>query len=1097
MPQYTLTDTVTGRVVTVERPSPPSEEEAARYLELPQFRAPEEPGVGARALQKMREALSPVLGETDNQTLRREQQSAAFAAMAPEIAAHVAQQPGTETVLARMEGGAPTAIEQAVFTPAPGTPQIPMIPQQEGKAAQIGAGVVNTLSSVVNTLPTPGGLVAGMGRAPAAAVLALGAPSLARGTVEGVQTLADSDASLQEKATAGTGLALVAAGGVVGARQLRKVRVAEAGKIVEVPEGSLPGAFRAVVDDAAPPAAPLPDTVPAPPPVGQTAARAPEIAAPSATAKPLGLLESAKQSPDILPEVKAGLAGFYEPQSNKVTLAEATKRIDAAGDLQSAKSQVLRNESPDAVTQAMGLELVRKFQIENRLDDASDLLFDMARKAKTQGQAIQILSTLSRGTPDGMAAYAARLLDRKLTAAELAEINAGMKRVAAAQSPEVRFARQADLLEQINSKVPASLGEKLRAAQNMSMLLNPKTLVRNVGGNVLMAFGELGSDVLVPAVDSGVSVFTGRRTASGPQMVEYFKGLAQPARDFAAGYKQGQYEGATRAQSAKEGFKTMATLAKLTSSRAVQLSDINSAYRTVFSQPLLRMMEKGLTVGLGVPDRAFYTARLRASLRSQMKAADAAAPTGAMLDRAALEAARAIYQDPNFVSARLNEIRRTLNFGDKRQFGLGQVILPFTQVPGSLLLRGVEYSPAGFVRAAYRQIAPESWGGVKGFDQRAFVQDFSRALSGTAALTATGYYLSKLGVVTGAPDDDRDVEAVRRTLGVGAYRINVSELKRRMQSMDWSTPAKQAEVGDVMVSYDWAQPVAFPVALGADLADSQKRNQQRAVSGRLVRSTSDVLNAIISGARTIEEQPMLTGLSGFFSAAANAARGEGAGTIEALYGSMLNLPGVFLPTAVRGMQHFIDNRVYETRGTDAMESAYLRTAANVPGVASALGFSPRNDVFGEAASRYQANGNTAFNVFINPAFVSRVQSDPQLRELYRIWQQTGERSQLPRVVDQKITINGQQRVLTAPEVSDYQQFVGRLTRDGFRTLMSSGGYRQLPDEARAKVLAQFVSSANTAAKVMLFGDRPKRLDQLDEALIGLSVLRAPSKRALR
>src|ERR1043165_9495832 len=88
-----------------------------------------------------------------------------------------------------------------------------------------------------------------------------------------------------------------------------------------------------------------------------------------------------------------------------------------------------------------------------------------------------------------------------------------------------------------------------------------------------------------------------------------------------------------------------------------------------------------------------------------MKAAGALVPTADMLERASIEAARAVYQDKNFVSdgfrvLRNDVLNRWSTLGASRKFGLGQAIVPFVQVPGSLLLRGLEYSPAGFLKAA-------------------------------------------------------------------------------------------------------------------------------------------------------------------------------------------------------------------------------------------------------------------------------------------------------------------------------------------------------------------------------------------------------------
>jgi hypothetical protein len=300
-----------------------------------------------------------------------------------------------------------------------------------------------------------------------------------------------------------------------------------------------------------------------------------------------------------------------------------------------------------------------------------------------------------------------------------------------------------------------------------------------------------------------------------------------------------------------------------------------------------------------------------------------------------------VYQDANFVSTALRDVRSTLNrvstLGKSSKFGAGQAIVPFVQVPGSLLMRGVEYSPAGFLKAAAEGIGP-LLPGNRPFNQREFSQAFSKALVGSGAIAGTGYALAKLGIITGTPDPDPKVRAITRSLGFGGYTVNVSAFKRAFQSMDWKTPQKH-EAGDVHVSYDWAQPMAFPAAVGASLADSERRALLADEHGKVSVAPSRVLSALMSGARTLEEQPLLTGLTGFMTATANANR-EGAGMIEALATSMATLPGQYVPAASRQMQQLMDNRVYETRGTDKLETAWQSAAANIPGWPLNSGLSP-------------------------------------------------------------------------------------------------------------------------------------------------------------
>lgn len=844
-------------------------------------------------------------------------------------------------------------------------------------------------------------------------------------------------------------------------------------------KAKLPGAVKAAVEP------PLLDTAP---PVLDAPAVPPNVAnirpgpgvPPAEGQTPLKFVTSAQNSPELKPELRAGLAGYGDTITNAETKAAASQVIDTAPSLDAVKAKVLSNDKPDALSNATGIELVRRYQSDGKFQDAADIIYDMATKAREQGQAIQVLSTLSRSTPEGMAAYAQRMFERPLTAQEFADISAAMKKIEGTTSPEVKLARTARLMDKIHGQaMPSGMDEKLTASMNIAMLLNPKTIIRNLGGNAIMAAANIASDAVVPMVDAGVSVFTGKSTVSGPKVVEYFKGLAQPARDIKLGYQQARSEGASRMASIGEGLDTMAELGRLTSSNKTEVGDINRAYRSVFSSPVARSLERTLGTVLGSTDRAFYTAAFRSSIANQVKAARAAVPTADMVNNAALDAAKAIYQDENFISKSLAKGKRALNLastaGMTDKIGAGEAVLKFTQVPGALLMRGIEFSPAGFIKPMANALIPV-FKKTASFDQREFSQAFGKALSGSAGLVGAGYYLNKMGIVSGAPNPESKVRELEKSLGFGEYKINVSALKRAVTTMDWSTPQKP-QAGDVFINYDWAQPLSFPLAMGADIASAKQKNQQDTIRGKLKSAPGEVLSGLMAGARTIEEQPMLTGLSAFAADVSDAARSGEGGIISALASSVARLPGQYVPTASRQLTQLLDNRVYETRGSDVMENAYGQMAAGIPKLADAMGYKPRYDIQGAEKERYQAGSNDWFNVLINPSFVTRRQSDPALNELYRIWKATGESEQIPGNVRAKVTINGESRQLTPLELSDYQQVVGRLARDGFQFVMRSDKYRSMDDEGRAKVLADIVGASNRAARIKLFGDRPKNVDR--------------------
>jgi hypothetical protein len=1067
-----------------------------------ELRAYDPPSLPRRALTAAREALSPLLGPTENQRLRRD-----FAAeiMARDFPALTRAAESSTLSKVETEGFIP-----ALFTPTEGSPlALPMVaPSAErGAVGQVAAGGYNTVAGAVNSMTSsPGGLLS-LAAAPAMmasrAATGLFAADMGRQTVENVPrtlaTVADPEASVQQKTEAIAGTALTAALTGAGARAaLRSPDVVAPRAVAEPAKVAEPAAVARAAEPAPAPVAPAAEVVtprgveavssrdmPGAVRAAMEAEPAPSVAgprpAPAGEVKPLGLLESARRADTVVDPVKAQLEGDYTVARNAETVAEANRRIDAASSLDDARRTVMDAENPDAVTNAMGIELVRKYQDSGRFADAAEVLNHMAVKAKTQGQAIQILSTLSRSTPEGAAAYAQRLFGRQLTPEEFAGIRKDFDWVQAATDPSVRAGRQAIMLGRLQERIPIGLDAKLNAARNMAMLLNPKTQIRNVVGNVFMASADLAADVIAMPADMGVSVFTGKRTVSGPQLIEYTKGLATPFNEFSAAYKQARSEGLGVIRATSSAADVVNALTKLGDTSKMELADVKRAYRLTFSNPLMRGMEKTLGLAMGVPDRAFYMARLRGSLNSMMRAADAVVPTAEMLERASLEAARSTYQDRNFISTALGEVRKGMNFGStfgrSSTFGAGSVVLPFTQVPGALLLRGAEFSPAGFVRTLAEAAIPVFT--KRAFNQREFVQSFSKALAGTGGLAAVGYWLNSLGVITGAPNEDKEVANLERNMGMGAYKINVSEMKRRLQSMDWTSPGgKGPQPGDTFVNYDWVQPLALPVALGADF------NATKGVQGD-TNPAGRVLRALASGTRTLEEQPLLTGLTGFAAQVAYAREGQGS-MVDVLGQTMLDLPTSFVPTAIRQMRDLVDNRVYETRGSEKMEKAYRDALASLPGVAERMGYKPRVDMLGTPLERYQGGENTFFNVVINPAMVTSMKRDPMLRELYGIWQQTGETGQLPNQVRATITINGEKRGLTAPERADYQQFVGRLSREGFRLLMTAPGYANAQPADKAKVLSQFVSAADLAARVSLFGYRPKSGSEMDALAILMS-----------
>jgi hypothetical protein len=652
-----------------------------------------------------------------------------------------------------------------------------------------------------------------------------------------------------------------------------------------------------------------------------------------------------------------------------------------------------------------------------------------------------------------------------------------------ATDPDVKMVLAGRIFEEAHSILPADFWAKLRAISYLSMLFAPKTWIRNLGGNQIQFIANVGKDTVIDsAVDPLVSIFTGKRSTSGVYVGKRFGALLTPIWDVKKGYdwNKKQNPQASFSENMKAGIEHLRVLSKLTTQNKFDITDVRDAGRRMFSSKFMRAWEAGLSIALGGGDRGFWMAQFRTSMAQQEAAAKrngewTGQPTPEMVETAFAEAAYAIYQNPNFVSKGLNWVRKGLNWifsaGRTTQFGVGTSLMAFTQVPGSIFLRAfVEWSPLGTINALYQSMGgvlyAKSGGryGVK-FDQRKFNNAFTQAILGTGVYAA-GYWLYAMGIVTASREEDEDLEAMRRTLGGGGYRINVSALKRMLLSGNFFD-RQETEEPDFIMTYDWAQPMAIAVAAGAEYAAQSERATREGLRKKLLGTNGTLAISLKAGAKSLEEQPLLSGLSSF-------AKTWGySGLVEAVYGTIANIPAMFVPQLVRQASQLQDNTVRETRGDRGMLQAFTKIASQTPFVQDTA--PPRFNILGQAMERYQYGGNTFFNVLANPGMVSRVKEVPALSEVARLMNVTGETRQIPRLVERTADINGQSVELTNEQISAYQYYLGNYTMSMFNWRMASPRYARLPDTEKVKLLAQDLEDVNAATKSALFGHDVRRL----------------------
>lgn len=760
--------------------------------------------------------------------------------------------------------------------------------------------------------------------------------------------------------------------------------------------------------------------------------------------------------------------------TSQATKAEATKQI----------TQIL-TESGISQSEATALATAITSRFYKVLEDARKALANTRKPAKGKGRVTidKLLVQLKDGkiTDEEFVSALAQVRGvPALTAADKARIQNLATQYKASTDDQISLVLAARLFEEVHSIIPPDFWVKLRALSYLSMLFAPKTWIRNLGGNQIQWIANAGRDAVINmVVDPTMSLLTGRRTSAFGN-TKRLRSLLTPFEDVIRGYKwnQQQNPSASFMENAKAGIEHLRVLAKMTTQNKFEITDAKEVGRRIFSSKFMASWETALSIALGGGDRGFWMSAFSASLGQREAAAKkngewTGQPTPEDIEAAYADAMHAIYQNPNVVSQSANRIRAALNristFGKTDQFGLGTALLAFTQVPGAITMRGlVEWSPLGMINALYESLRPllykmSNGKGGGNFRQEQFNKAFTQALLGSGGLFVGGYWLYALGVVTASREEDDDLEAMRRASGMGGYRVNLSALKRLFPTFAKQEP----QDGDLIVSYDWAQPLAITFAAGAELAKQVEENDREGIKKGLAGKANMAAISLAAGAKSLEEQPLLSGLSSFMKTWGYS------GPLDAVVNTIAGLPSMFVPQLVRQANQFMDNTVRETRGDEGMMRAFNRIAANTPGVSDQ--FPPRMDIMGQAIERYQYAGNNVFNVLINPTMTSRVKSNPALQEVARLMQSTGETSQMPRQVGRSVAINGENVNLSNEQISAYQYYLGNYTMSMFNWRMASPMYARLPDTEKVKLLAQDLEDVNAATKSALFGHDVNRL----------------------
>lgn len=743
---------------------------------------------------------------------------------------------------------------------------------------------------------------------------------------------------------------------------------------------------------------------------------------------------------------------YYEGVTNVQSLREANERLQKDGSKETlrwfSKDLSDKNTTVSATEVAEGWILLKQYQDSGDYKSAVSVAKRMRDMATKSGQALQAYSIQARLTPEGMFQYAQSELQdaferfsknktqewidehRQDFDLKPEETQAIIDKVKEAQELPNNSYEKKEKLAEINKimtdKLPPERGAGIKSWMRISMLFNPKTQVRNILGNAVVAPVNAVGDVFSTIADKAISKKTGVRTIGLSNPVNnikgFGKGIYESYNDFKKGLNTRDMEGNKFEIGQGKSFKD---------------KGLGKA---------LNKIDSILNFALDVGDRPFYEATFTNSINNQLVLNNTDIVTQDMIDIATNEALSRTWQDNNNYTKFVLSTRNALNKVNVKGYGLGDILIPFAKTPANLTKAIVDYSPIGLVNTLVEGNNVRKAigrGDLTAQQQHKFVQDLGKATAGSM-LYILGYALAKAGITSGESDDDKDVaNFMKNTLGTTQYSV---------------------KIGNKSFTYDWAQPVAAPFSMMANLVN--KSNKEANLLEKITSTLNVPLNNIL-------EQSFMQSI--------NTVLTNNSGPADGLFEAVSELPSRAIPTFMKQIVDMTDTKQRTTyEKGKPIETAVNKVKAKVPGLSKQL--TPVSDTLGNDIKKYGGETNPflyAFHTFINPANVNSGKGGKVATEIYKIYQKTGDKTIFPRQAGYSQTIDGNNITLTSQERYEYQKTTGKYVNKVVNELLKNKTYKKLKDSEKAKILTEIASDSNEIAKEKLAKEKNLKYERPD------------------
>lgn len=781
-------------------------------------------------------------------------------------------------------------------------------------------------------------------------------------------------------------------------------------------------------------------------PAGERAYR--EVQVPKKTAddkyvsRTIRTVLEAKATPDaMVPTLERMVAKgefSYDRYTDKQAISDAESRIKTEGwqkTLNKWKSSTKEGISKENT--AIGWALYNNAANSGDVETALDVLDTIVKRQRNAAQALQATRLLKQQDPSTQL-YAAQRSVENLTedlkkqygekAPDLKIDRDLAEKFLNAKDDDARTEAMRGIYRDIGRQMPSRFIDKWNAWRYFSMLGNTRTHVRNIVGNVGFVPAVTVKNVIGAGIESAANAVSGGKVGRTKAILTTKDaGLIKAAwSDYANIREQalgsGKYnDNVNVRQEIEEG-------------------------RTVFKLKPLEAMRKFNSTALDAEDAWFSKPHYAAALAQFCKANGITAEQvaggkgiEAAREYAIREAQKATYRDTNAFSQMISDLGRYRGDNKMKRLGstLAEGILPFRKTPANILVRGVEYSPIGFLKSISYDLVQVQKGNMQATEM---IDRAAAGLTGTG-LMMLGLYMAKEGILRGSGGDDEKKKKFDELQGHQEYAMELPN--------------------GTSITLDWLAPEALPFFVGANLYEQMQANNGYLTMSDMLQAASNVTDPLLS-------MSCLQSLNDVFDAVGYASSGDTNALTSAVASAATSYLTQGIPT-VFGQAERTGESTRMTTYTDKnkfltpdMQYALGKSSARIPGVD--YGQIPFIDAWGRTENPGGVVAR-AFNNFANPAYTSKVSGSKMEDELSRLYEATGEAKVLPQRAPKSFTVNKENKQLTGEEYVKYATKRGQTSYKIVSDLTGLASYKSMSDGDKANAVAKAYEYANIVGKM--------------------------------